>query len=320
MTVSRERFEQGMTYTAYRAQMTRNQDRFDETERTVQLKAEDVAFFKGLAQPLNVLVLAEDWCGDVIANLPVLGRLAQESGKLNLRIFLRDQNLDLMDRYLNAGQFRSIPVFVLFDADFREIGHWIERPAKLTEMIQEVRNRAFATDPELAGFSPDTSPSELPEEARLHLRQVMADFRAEMRAFSDNEVVRELRAILAGAPATTKAKENAATSNGTPAAAPSARPLARPPAERPAEQPVEVKITYCSECGYEPQTLALTSALMIEFRDQIASLELIPWHEGTFDVVVDGELVHSMLRDGGFPENETIIRAVRSRLGVSQPS
>jgi hypothetical protein len=34
---------------------------------------------------------------------------------------------------------------------------------------------------------------------------------------------------------------------------------------------------------------------------------------------VDGELVHSMMRDGGFPENDTIIHAVRNRLGVSQP-
>lgn len=322
VTVSRERFDQGMTYAAYRAQMTRNQDRFDETEQTVQLPAEDVAYFKGLAQPLHVLVLAEDWCGDVIANLPVLGRLAQESGRLNLRIFLRDQNPDMMDRYLNAGQFRSIPVFVLFDADFREIGHWIERPAKLTQMLQEVRNRAFANDPELAGFAPSTSPSELPEEARNHLRQVLGVFRAETREFADSEVVRELRAIieagLAGAPAAAKTKGLAAISNGAPLGQPSPHPLPRPTAGRPTDRPIQVKITYCSECGYEPQTLALTSALMIEFRDQIASLELIPWHDGTFDVVVDGELVHSMAREGGFPEHETVIRAVRSRLGVPQ--
>jgi selenoprotein W-related protein len=225
-----------------------------------------------------------------------------------------------MDLYLNAGQFRSIPVFVLLDTDFREIGHWIERPAKMTEMIQDVRNRAYATDPELAGFSPSTSPSELPEEARLHLRQVLSAFRAEVRDFSDGEVVRELREIIAGTSTATKAASMAATANGASTAAPLPQPPMRPSIVRPAGQPVGVKITYCSECGYEPQTLALTSALMIEFRDQIASLELIPWHDGAFDVVVDGELVHSMLRDGGFPENETVIRAVRSRLGVPQAS
>ncbi len=80
-----------------------------------------------------------------------------------------------------------------------------------------------------------------------------------------------------------------------------------------AKKPVKVKITYCAECGYEPQTLALTSALMMAFAGDLASIELIPWHDGAFDVVIDGELVHSMYRDGGFPEHDLIIRAVRER-------
>src|SRR5215472_1152618 len=112
MAVTQDRFEQGMTYDAYKAQMTRNQERFVENERRLELDPADLAVFQKLPHPLNVLVLAEDWCGDVIANLPILGRLAAESGKLNLRVFLRDQNPDLMDHYLNKGQFRSIPVFV----------------------------------------------------------------------------------------------------------------------------------------------------------------------------------------------------------------
>jgi selT/selW/selH-like putative selenoprotein len=298
-----------MSYDAYRAQMTRNQERFDETERTVELGADDVAFFKALPQTLNVLVLAEDWCGDVIANVPVLGRLAQESGKLNLRIFLRDQNLDIMDQYLNAGQFRSIPVFVFFDAEFNEIGHWIERPARMTQLVQEERKRIFAGDPELAAFSPTTSPSELPEEARLRLGQALTAFRVEKRPFSDSEVIREIREVITGGPLP---KTNAIplVTNG--------KVMWQQPQRPPSEQPIKVSITYCAACGYEPQTLALASALMVEFRDSIASLELIPWHDGMFDVVVDGELVHSMLRDGGFPENETVIDVVRSRLGTPQ--
>ena len=80
--------------------------------------------------------------------------------------------------------------------------------------------------------------------------------------------------------------------------------------------PVKVSITYCAECGYEPQTLALTEALMRTFTHRLASIELIPWYEGSFDVVVDGTLVHSMYRDGGFPEHETVLEAVRGRLAT----
>ena len=311
MTVSRARFEQGLTYAEYRKQMTRNQERFDETEQTVELVAEDVDFFRQLPHKVHVVVIAEDWCGDVIANLPVLGRLAEESGKLDVRVFLRDQNLDLMDMYLKQGQFRSIPVFVFFDEDFNELGHWIERPAAMTELVQEARLKHFASDPELAGISPSTSPSELPEAARLRLGQTLTAFRAEKRAFSDREVVREIRDLLRGGVQKSSKTITLAT-DGVPAWRQASRP--------PAEQPVKVSITYCAECGYEPQTLSLVSALMMEFRGDLAGIEIIPWHDGMFDVVVDGELVHSMMRDGGFPENASMIRAVQNRLGVLQAS
>ncbi|HYR93544.1 MAG TPA: Rdx family protein [Methylomirabilota bacterium] len=83
---------------------------------------------------------------------------------------------------------------------------------------------------------------------------------------------------------------------------------------------VKVKITYCAECGYEPQTLDLAKALMFEFAQDLASIELIPWEGGTFDVSVDGELVHSMRREGGFPAAESVKAAVRARLPASPAS
>ena len=76
----------------------------------------------------------------------------------------------------------------------------------------------------------------------------------------------------------------------------------------------KVKITYCAECGYEPQTLDLAKALMLEFGAQLSCIELIPWDGGTFDVSVDGDMVHSMTRDGGFGDNASIKEAVRAHL------
>ena len=74
MAVTREQFDAGMTYDAYKAQMTRNREQFEQNEKDLQLSPQDEQAFRNLPQPLNVLALAEDWCGDVIANLPVLGR------------------------------------------------------------------------------------------------------------------------------------------------------------------------------------------------------------------------------------------------------
>ena len=79
-------------------------------------------------------------------------------------------------------------------------------------------------------------------------------------------------------------------------------------------KPVKVTITYCAECGYEPQALELTKALMYEFGAKLSAIELIPWESGAFDVSVDGSLVHSMKRDGGFPEHATVKSAVHARI------
>ena len=198
MSVTKERFEQGMTYEEYKAQMTRNRDRLEATEQSVVLDPAAVSYFAAQA-PINVLVLAEDWCGDVIANLPVLARLAEASGTLTVRVFLRDQNLDLMNQYLKDGQFQSIPVFAFFTSDFEEIGHWIERPAAMSELQAEMLRDLYANDPLFEGADMNTSFALLSDEARARLGTAFADFRTRTRERSDHEVQRELRALVESA-------------------------------------------------------------------------------------------------------------------------
>ncbi len=79
---------------------------------------------------------------------------------------------------------------------------------------------------------------------------------------------------------------------------------------------VRVRITYCAECGYEDAAADLARSLMIEFRERLSSIELVPFVDGTFDVRIDDELVHSMARDGGFPSPDVVVAAIRSRLAV----
>jgi hypothetical protein len=196
MAVTRERFEQGMTFEEYKAQMTRNRDRFEENEQTVTFSDKDIRFFKQLPQTVHVLVLTEDWCGDAIANVPVLGRLAAATGKLNLRLFLRDQNTDLMDQYLKDGQHRSIPVFVFFDEDFRQLGYWIERPAIVNQRQSEMLEELYAHDPAMQGVTSGMSPAEMPDEARARLGQAFSDFRTQIRDAANSAVVQEIRELI----------------------------------------------------------------------------------------------------------------------------
>jgi Thioredoxin len=194
MTIDRRRFDQGLTYAAYKDQMTRNRERLEDNEGRVEIRPDDLAAFRNLPRPLHVLVLAEDWCGDVIANLPVLAQLAERSGKLDVRILLRDQNDDVMQHYLNQGKYKSIPVFVFLDEAFREIGHWIERPASVTDLRARKRREIYASDP--AFGSPDAPVDQLPDDVRARLQEKLAKMREETTAFANSEVVRELRELV----------------------------------------------------------------------------------------------------------------------------
>jgi hypothetical protein len=178
--------------------MTRNQERFEANERQAAISPDDLAAFQRLPRPLNVLVLAEDFCGDVVANLPILGRLAAESRKLNLKIFLRDQNLDLSDMYLKEGKYRSVPVMVFLDDDLREIGRFIERPDSVTERREQERWAFYATHPELG--SPDRPLDELPSEQQQQVKAAVQQIRESLRPYANGEVVKALRQIVEKVP------------------------------------------------------------------------------------------------------------------------
>ena len=190
-----DRFRQGMTYDEFKASMTRNRERFDANEERVKIGREDLEAFKR-AKPLRVVALAADWCGDVVANLPVLGKVAKESGTLDLRVFERDANADLRDQYLNQGKFQSIPVFAFFDDKWNEVGVFIERPDSVTEMRARKRKEVFAAHPEFG--SPDAPPDQLPEDVRARLQQELQKMRDETVDQANGEVIRELRAIVEG--------------------------------------------------------------------------------------------------------------------------
>lgn len=77
-----------------------------------------------------LVALAEDWCGDAINVLPTVARWSAEVEGVEFRVLGRDANPDLMDAHLTRGT-RSIPVVIVYDGAFREVGWWGPRPAEL---------------------------------------------------------------------------------------------------------------------------------------------------------------------------------------------
>jgi hypothetical protein len=195
MAVTRERFDSGMTYEQWLDSMTQNKDRFLKNYDDAKISPDDVAAFKKLRKPLNVLVLAEDWCGDVVANLPILAKLVHEAaGKLNLRIFKRDANLDLADQHLYKGEFRSIPLFLFLDSDMQELGCWWERPQIARDEMDQARSRFSGEHPDLRDAS--KPPQQMSEATRKLYTATFAQLRAENAARWTDAVVDELRAVV----------------------------------------------------------------------------------------------------------------------------
>lgn len=83
------------------------------------------------------LVLTEAWCGDAAQNVPAMAKMAAQNGNISLRFILRDEHLNIMDKYLTNGG-RSIPKLICLDADtLEEIGTWGPRPAEIQQKAME---------------------------------------------------------------------------------------------------------------------------------------------------------------------------------------
>ncbi len=174
MPISQERFAEGLTAQQFVDQMTRNRERFEQNleETTAIFADEDRAFFS--EQPVSIAAIAEDWCTDVIQFLPPVIKLSEAYG-LPLRIFLRDQNHDLIDQYLKQGEFRSIPVFVLYDADWNELGYFCERPEAVTQEMAKESRRFALENSHLEGVN--RTYDNMPDETRTLIRENSANFR-----------------------------------------------------------------------------------------------------------------------------------------------
>jgi hypothetical protein len=82
----------------------------------------------------RLLVIAEDWCGDASNTIPILAKFAAAVPGIELRIIQRDRHPEMMERYLTNGS-RSIPIVIVLDAAFNELGHWGPRPDVLQSWV-----------------------------------------------------------------------------------------------------------------------------------------------------------------------------------------
>src|SRR5262245_49091139 len=136
------RFAKGLTWKDYVAQMGDTRERTESNAAKSGLTDDERKFFSGVNHVKYVMMLAENWCGDVHRNSPLIAHIVEAIPGAELRVFFRDQNADLRDTFLNNG-YQSIPVVVFFDRDWSEIGRWLERAHAATAKATQIRSKTI---------------------------------------------------------------------------------------------------------------------------------------------------------------------------------
>lgn len=141
----RERFERAPSFDEYLETVEKNRDLWHAIDRRAVVEAETLERARAIGGTWHLLALTEDWCGDAVNTLPVVAELAERTPGLDLRVLLRDENLDLMDAHLTNGRSRSIPIVIIYDENFEERGWWGPRPTEVQEWVMDT---GLELDPE----------------------------------------------------------------------------------------------------------------------------------------------------------------------------
>jgi hypothetical protein len=132
--ITRQRYEAAPDFTEYLATVEKNVDLWHSLYDRARIPDETLERVHELGGRWHLLVLSEDWCGDAVNIVPVVAKLADIAGNVEVRILGRDANPDIMDAYL-TGASRSIPVVIVLDAEYRECGSWGPRPGELQAWV-----------------------------------------------------------------------------------------------------------------------------------------------------------------------------------------
>lgn len=108
-------------------------EKMEVRRKELKLDTKEKEFLKGVTRTVNVVAIAEDWCGDVVRHVPVLQFLKENTSKLNIRYLSRDHP-DIFIRFLTNGG-EAIPRFIFLNDEFVECGNWGPMPMGCRDLI-----------------------------------------------------------------------------------------------------------------------------------------------------------------------------------------
>ncbi|MGB5821007.1 MAG: thioredoxin family protein [Saonia sp.] len=112
-----------------------NSKRIKRWDKTLKIDADTASKIATIDKKITWLVLTESWCGDASPSMPVMNKIAELNPNIELKVLLRDENVELMNRFLTNNAM-SIPKLIAMDRETNEVvGEWGPRPGTATEMV-----------------------------------------------------------------------------------------------------------------------------------------------------------------------------------------
>ena len=116
-----------------------NFQRMNRIAKTAELGKDPATAVRSNEREQKWLIITEAWCGDAAQNIPIIEKLASESDIIETRYILRDENPELIDRFLTFGA-RAIPKVIALDAETMEIlWTWGARPKAAQKKFFEMK-------------------------------------------------------------------------------------------------------------------------------------------------------------------------------------
>jgi thiol-disulfide isomerase/thioredoxin len=126
-----------------------NNQRMKRLDKQTKLNEETLSKAQKINKEFTWLVLTESWCGDAAQTLPVFNKFAEANKKIDLKVVLRDENEDLMNKFLTNGS-KSIPKLIVVDnASLEVVGSWGPRSAKASKMVTDYKEKHGKIDAKL---------------------------------------------------------------------------------------------------------------------------------------------------------------------------
>ena len=122
-----------------------NETRMKRLDKTIKINEEIANEIQKIDEKQTWLVITESWCGDAAQNLPIIHKLAELNDKIELKLVLRDENLELMDLFL-TNKSRSIPKVIILDYELNVLNTWGPRPSFATKMVHEYKEKNGSLD------------------------------------------------------------------------------------------------------------------------------------------------------------------------------